>query len=124
MARPTINDVVPVDEVMTNLSIGYRNKEYFWDKIAPSVSMAKRSGTYFVWPRDYWFRSEPGADRAPATGYTRLSVGLDTDTYQTSEKGYEELVDDSIVKASDTPESLDMNATQHLTEQMQLFLEN
>ena len=123
MPNPTLNDVVPVNEVMTNLSIGFRNKEYFWDKVAPSVSMDKKSGTYFKWPRDYWFRSEPGADRAPATGYTRLHLGVETDTYSTTEKGYEELIDDSISKASQTPEALDTVAIQHLTEQMQLYLE-
>lgn len=123
MALPTIQDVTPVDPVMTNLSFGFKNAGYHWDEIAPPVEMAERSGTYFTWTRDYWFRREAGAQRAPSVGYTRLGTGVSTSTYKADEYGFEELVWDPIRAASQTAEDLDVIAVQHLTEMIQIELE-
>ena len=43
MPLPTITDVRPVDPVMTQLSIGFKNPRYFWDQIAPPVEVAEKS---------------------------------------------------------------------------------
>lgn len=123
MPLPTQNDLRPVDPVMTDLSIGFKNDAYYWDKIAPDVSREEKSGTYFIWTKDYWLRRPAGEDRAPASPYTRVGMGVSTGTYNTSEKGFEEPVYDPIRAASQTPEALDVMATKHLTELMQLVLE-
>jgi len=123
MPLPTQNDVRPIDPVMTNLSVGFKNEAYFWDKLAPTVEVSQKSGTFFKWTKDYWLRREEGSSRAPGGPYTRVQHGVTTDTYDTQEEGFEEVVDDSIRKASQTPEGLDVQAVRHLTTQMELFLE-
>jgi hypothetical protein len=123
MPLPTTKDVTPVDPVLTNLSFGFRNPQYYWDQIAPPVRMDKQSGTFFTWTRDFWFRQVAGADRPASGGYTRVGVGVSTATYDAQERGYEELVFDPIRAASQTPESLDIVAVQHLTELIQIELE-
>ena len=120
---PTANDVRPIDPILTDLSLGYKNESYFWDMIAPPVPVAQASGTYFRYDRDYWFRRGIGGDRAPANTYNRVGFGVSTDTYVTSEKGWEEAVDDVTRKKSQTPESLDNLATMHLVEIMSLEYE-
>lgn len=123
MPLPTANDVRPVNPVMTNLSIGFKNERYYWDQIAPPVEVSEQTGTYFTWTRDFWFRREDGAERPASGGYTRLGVGVSTSTYEAREYGYEELVFDVIRAASQTPESLDNIAVQHLSETIQIELE-
>ena len=118
-----MGDVRPVDPVMTNLSIGFKNEAYYWDKLAPVVPVSEKSGTYFIWDKDYWLRKVAGSERAPSVPYTRVDKGVSTGTYECFERGYEELVYDPIRKASQTPEALDVQATAHLTEIMQLELE-
>lgn len=123
MPLPTINDVRPVNPVMTNLSIGFKNEAFYADELFPPVEVSEKSGTYFIWTRDYWFRREAGSQRAATGPYTRLGVGVSTDTYRAEEYGYEELVADSVRKASQTPEALDTVAVQHLTEMLQIEIE-
>ncbi len=120
---PTMSDVRPVNPVLTDLSFGFKNPEYFWDKIAPPVSVPQKSGTYFIWTRDYWFRRQEGADRAPGGAYSRVGFGVETDTYDAQEIGWESVVDDVTRDASQTPESLDTQATAFLAEIMQIELE-
>ncbi len=123
MPLPTMNDVRPVNPVMTQLSLGFKNPAYFWDFLAPPVKVDEQSGTYFTWTRDYWFRREAGAIRAPSGQYTRLGVGVSTATYSAFERGFEEVVHDPVREASQTPEALDAVAVQHLTEMIQIELE-
>ena len=123
MALPTQADVRPVDPVLTNLSFGFKNKEYFWDKVAPPVGQPEQTGTFFTWDRDYWLRRATGGSRAPSTGYNRLDFGVSTDTYRALEIGWETPLDEVIMAASQTPESLSVQATSFLTEMMLIELE-
>jgi hypothetical protein len=123
MPLPTLADVSPVDPVLTDLSFGFRNAAYYWDQVAPPVKVDKMTGTYFTWTKDFWFRREAGALRAPSAGYTRIGTGVSTSTYRALERGFEELVSDVIRAASQTPESLDVQAVAHLTEILQIELE-
>jgi len=123
MPLPTIRDVRPVDPVMSQLSIGFKNPRYYWDQIAPPVEVAEKSATYFVWTRDFWFRREAGALRSPSGQYTRLGLGVTSATYNALERGYEEVVHDPIAAASQTPEDLDTQAIAHLTEMIQIEME-
>ena len=119
----TIGDVRPVNPVNKELSIGFKNPAYFWDVLAPPVEVPERSGTYFTWTKDFWFRRALSMDRAPTGPYSRTTMGLSSSTYETNEKGLEELVSEVIESASQTAEDLDTQAIAHLTEMMQIELE-
>ena len=123
MPLPTIKDVRPVDPVLTNLSIGFKNERFLWDKIAPSAKVDQQSGTYFIYTRDYWFRRLQGGVVTPGGGYTRVGYGLSTGTYATIERGFEKILPDSILKASQTPDSLKVRDLAFLTNLIQLELE-
>ena len=123
MALPTLRDVRPVDPVLTNLSIGFKNEKFLWDKIAPTSEQAQQSGTFFIYTRDFWFRRQTGAKRAEDGSYTRVGYGVATDTYKTAERGFERLLDDAIKAASQTPEDLQVVDVQFLTNLIQLELE-
>lgn len=124
---PTSNDVRPVDPVLTNLSVAFKNASpYIWDKIAPVTVTNQKTGTYFIYPRDYWFRTfgvAGGAARAEGAEYKRIGMGVTTSTYATLEYGFERVLDDTMLAASQTPEDQSTVATQFLTNQIQNELE-
>jgi len=125
-ALPSQNDVRPVNPVLTDLSIAFRNDEFIWDQVAPVVRTDEKSGTYFIWTRDYWMRTfeeAGGAKRAPESPYKRLGYGLTTDTFDTIEYGFEKPTGDSVANSSQTPESLPDQDTQFLTNLIEMELE-
>ena len=123
MAQPSAADVRPVDPVLTNLSRGYKNPMFHWDKIAPVKEVAEQSGTFFVYTKDFWFRRQTGAERSPEGPYLRVGYGVSTDTYRTIERGYEKALGDVTSKMSQTPEALETTDVQFLANLMQLHLE-
>ena len=122
-ALPTVNDVVPVNPVLTNLSIGFKNEGYLWDQIAPTLEVSQKTGSYFIYTRDYWMRRMEGAERAPEGDYTRIDYGVTTATYKTNEYGFEKLLGDVTKEASMTAEDLEVVDTEFLTHMLQLELE-
>lgn len=122
-SQPTARDVRPVDPVLTNLSIGFKNDKFLWDKIAPVSEQPQKSGTFPIYTRDFWMRRKAGAMRAPEGPYLRVGYGVTTDTYNALERGFEKVVADVIVAANlfgDDPEKL---ATAFVTNLIQLELE-
>ena len=114
-ALPTINDVTPVNPVLSDLSIGFKNAEFLWDRIAPVQSVPLRAGTFFEFTRDYWMRRMQGAERAPEAGYTRLDYGVGSTNYKALEYGFEKVLGDPIKAASQTAEDLETVDTEFLT---------
>ena len=123
MALPTINDVRPVNPVLTNLSIGLKNDSFIADRIAPPVRVNQKSGTYFIYDKEYWFRRETGGERSAEAPYSRVGYGISTATYDTVERGWEKATGDPVVAASQTPESLPQTDVQFLTNLMQMETE-
>lgn len=122
-AQPTLTDVRPVDPVLTNLSIAFKNEKFMWDMLAPVASVDQKSGTYFIYTRDFWFRRQIGGNRAPESPYLRVGYGVTTGTYEAFEIGFEKVLGDPIRAASQTPEDLMTLDAQFLTNLMQLELE-
>ena len=122
-AQPTRRDVRPVNPVLTTLSIGFKNDHFLWDMIAPPASQSQQTGTYFIYLREFWFRRQEGAERAPSGAYTRVGYGVTTATYNCQEIGFEKVTGDATKAASQTPEDLGVLDTQFLTNLIQLELE-
>lgn len=107
-ALPTINDVRPIDPILTNLSIGYQNEEFIWDRVSPPVP-SDRSGTFFVYTRDFWFRTFESAGGLVAgenSQYKRGGYGVSSSTFETIHYGIEKLTDRPTIAGSQTPENL------------------
>jgi len=62
---------VHVDQLLTNVSIGYANAGYIADQVFPIVPVEKQSDKYLVYDKSHWFRNEA---RIRATG-TRSERG-------------------------------------------------
>lgn len=122
-AQPTVANVRPVNPVLSGLSIGFKNPEFMWDKIAPVAEQDQKSGTYFIHVRSDWFRQQEGAERAPGAQALRTGYSLTSATYNTKELSFEHAVEDVVRDASQTPENLDTLSTQYLTNLMELELE-
>lgn len=122
-AQPTIRDVRPVDPVLTNLSFAFRNARFLYEKIAPHFQTNEKSGTYFIYDRDFWFRRQEGAERAPDSPYLRVGYGVSTATFNAQEIGFEKVLGDPIRAASQTPEDLQRMDVEFLTNLLQLDLE-
>lgn len=122
-AQPSVSDVRPVDPVLTNLSIAFKNDRFLHEELAPFSRVEQKSGTFFVYTRDFWMRRMNGAVRGEGNRYLRVGHGVSTDTYETVERGFEKALDDPTKAASLTPESLETVDLQYLTNIMQLDLE-
>ena len=123
MVQPRIREVRPVDPLLTNISIGFKNDRFHWDKLAPVTSVPQISSTFTIYDSEYWFRRQSGADRGNAAPYTRVGYGLGKDSYECTEIGFEKALADPVRAASLLPESLDVTDTAFLTNIMQLELD-
>ena len=123
MPLPTVRDVRPVDPVLSDMSIGFKNDKFLWEKIAPTKESGEQSGTYFIYTRDYWFRRGKRAQRAATAPYERVDYGVGTDTFRSLEYGFEKALADVIKNASQTPESLEVRDNQFLTNLIEMELE-
>ena len=120
---PTIKDVRPVDPVLTDLSIGFKNEAFMWDQIAPVKQVTQRSATYFTYDREYWLRRQDGAERAEGGSFQRVGFGVSSATYKALQYGFEQAVDDVTRDGSQTPETLDTLAVAFVTNLIQIELE-
>jgi hypothetical protein len=59
MPLPTMNDVSPVNQLLSNLSVAYRqDMPAISDLIFPRVSVELPNGTYFTWAKADRWRSQ------------------------------------------------------------------
>lgn len=105
---PVTADVRPNDPILTNLSIGYQNDSLIWDQVSPPL-VSDQTGRYFVYTRDFWFRTFEGTGGLVAgenSQYKRVGYGVTNATFNTIHYGAEKLTDRPTIAASQTPENL------------------
>ena len=122
-AQPSLADLRPVDPVTTGLSIASRNTDYAWDKLAPVMEVAEKSGTIPIYTASYWFRRQEGAERAAEGPYNRVGYGTSTTTYDCVEIGFEKPIGDVVRAGSQFPDDQEEVAAQFLANLIQLELE-
>jgi len=71
---------VHVDQLLTNVSIGYTNPGYIADQVFPIVPVDKQSDKYLVYDKSHWFRNEARI-RAPGTRSERGGWSYSTAAY-------------------------------------------
>lgn len=121
MAQPTRSDV-HVNRPLTNVSIAYIQKEtdFIADKVFPIVPVQKQSDRYFVYDKDYWFRT--GANkRAPGSESAGGGFHVDnTPTYFADVWAFHQDVDDQTRTNADQPLDMDRDATMFVTRNLLL----
>lgn len=99
MPMPTLNDVSPINQLLTTLSVAYRqDMPAISDIVFPRVPVDLPNGTYFTWNKaDRWRRGM--YKRAPGDVFKRGALKMGTDTYLTEQHAMEYKLPDEIRNA-------------------------
>jgi len=118
MPLPTINDVQAVEPILTNLLVGYKQdaSRFVASQVFPVISTDKDSGTFYVFTKKYWFRTEM-EERTPGQQYARADIGVSTDTYATLQWALGTPIADEIRANSQVPMDLETAAVEWLGQQ-------
>ena len=121
MPQPTRSDL-HVNRPLTNISVAYiqRAQDFVADKVFPIVPVMKQSDRYFVYTKDYWFRTG-AARRAPSTESAGGGFHVDnTPNYFCDVWAWHQDVDDQSRANADEPVDLDRDATLFVTQNLLL----
>lgn len=121
MPQPVRSDV-HVNRPLTNVSIAYiqRAQDFIADKVFPIVPVMKQSDRYFVYTKDWWFRSG-AAKRAPASESAGGGFHIDnTPNYFCDVWAWHDDVADQTRANADEPVDLDRDATLFVTQNLLL----
>lgn len=112
---------IHVDQVLTNISVGYPNEEFVGHVLAPEVRVRKQSDKYYIHGREGWVL-EPGSDvRAPGSVAMEIpGMEVSTDTYFAVEHALSIPVTDEERENADTPFSPDRDGTDLITSKLLL----
>lgn len=121
MPQPTRSDV-HVNRPLTNMSVAYIQKasDMIADKCFPIVPVLKQADRYFVYTKDYWYRSG-AAKRAPSSESAGGGFKIDnTPTYFCDVWAWHQDVSDQTRANADQPVDLDRDATLFVTQTLLL----
>lgn len=123
MPQPTASGV-HVNQLLTNISIGYPNADYFADQLFPIIPVQNQSNVYASYDKSFWFRDDAKL-RAPGTipqvaGY---NVTL-TNSYTCVEYALSKSIPDEVRANADAPINLDREAVQFVTDKCRMRREN
>lgn len=114
---------VHVDQLLTQMSVGYKNPAYIADELAPLVPVKKRSDIVPKYDQSHWFRNQ-AALRAPGTKSRRGGFSVDnTDTYYCHRYSFGFEIPDDIADNTDQPYDLDRDGVEFVTDKMQMCRE-
>lgn len=117
--NPTGSGNVHVDQILTNISVGWPNNGLVGDALMPSVPVKKQSDKYYVFGRENWLPEDD--NRAPGTIANEISgVALSTDTYYAREHALQIPVTDEERDNVDSPLAPDRDATELVTSKIML----
>jgi hypothetical protein len=111
---------VHIDQVLTNISIGWSNQGLVAEKLFPVVRVRKQSDKYYTFGREAWL-PEAGDYRAPGTEANEIpGLSLSTDTYYAQEHSLQVAVTDEERENADSPLSPDRDGTELVTSKILL----
>ena len=111
---PTGSGNVHIDEVLTNISVGYPNNGLVGDVLFPTVTVNKQSDKYYIFGREQWLPEDD--ERAPGTVANEIiGYQVSLDTYYAREHSLQIPVTDEERENVDSPLSPDRDATELVT---------
>lgn len=116
---PTGSGSVHVDQVLTNISVGWPNEGLVGDRLFPAVGVKKQSDKYYVHGREGWLPENdlraPGSQAHEVPGMT-----VSTDTYYAQEHSLQIAVTDEERDNVDSPLAPDRDGTDMITSKVML----
>lgn len=110
---------VHVDQILSQISVGWPNNGLVGDNLFPSVTVRKQSDKYYVFGREGWLPEDdfraPGTEANEIIGYQ-----LSTDTYYAREHALQVPVTDEERENADSPLSPDRDGTELVTSKIML----
>lgn len=114
---------VHVDQILTNISIQYRNAAYVGTQIMPIVPVKKKSDIYYIYDSKADRFRIPLTLRAPKTESRTVDWKVTTDGYVCDEHALNDLIDDIERDNADKPLNLEVDTIEFLTDIVTLGLE-
>jgi hypothetical protein len=116
---PSGSGDVHVDQVLTQISIGYSNNGLVGENLFPAVPVKKQSDKFYVFGREGWLPEDDV--RAPgAVAREILGAQVSTQTYYAVEHALQIPVTDEERKNADSPLSPDRDGTEIVTSKIML----
>jgi hypothetical protein len=118
MPLPTYNDVQAIEQVLTNLLVGYMQADdrFIASKVFPFLPPVQfDSGTYYVITKKYFFR-DVLKKRAPGGPFPEFGFGVSTGTYSCVEFAGSERIPDENRRNSQMPMDLETLAVRQLAQ--------
>jgi hypothetical protein len=117
--NPTGSGNVHIDQILTQISLGWPNAGLVGERLFPTVPVRKQSDKYYVFGREGWLVENDV--RAPGTEANEIpGLSLSTDTYYAQEHSLQIPVTDEERWNSDSPLSPDRDATELVTSKIWL----
>lgn len=115
--NPTGSVNVHIDQILTQISVGWPNNGFVGELLFPGVPVKKQSDKYYVFGREGW---APTNDiRAPGTEANEIpGIALSSDTYYAQEHSLQIPVTDEERWNADSPLSPDRDGTELVTSQI------
>lgn len=114
-------NVVHIDQALTNLSIAYKNDDYVAGMVLPQITVDKKSNKYFVYGKEH-LRYRESRIRPGATA-DEFEYTLSTNAYFAERRARRHLITDNEVMMSDNPLAPQADSTEVLADTMMLVLE-
>lgn len=111
------------DQVLTNISVMYRNAAYVGTQLMPIVPVKKKSDIYYVYDSKADRFRIPQILRAPRSDSRTVDWKVTDDSYKCDEHALNSLIDDIERDNADKPLNLEVDTVEFLTDIIQLGLE-
>jgi hypothetical protein len=122
MPRPTLRDVHAQNAALTNISIAYRNANYIYRSVFPTVGVDKKSDFYYIFNKAAWFRNRSGL-RAPGTSAPRAGYSLSSASYLCINDSFATEVHDEVRANADQPLRPNITAVNFVSDALELGAE-
>lgn len=117
--NPSGSSEVHVDQVMTQISIGWPQEGLVGEQLFPSVPVRKQSDKYYIFGREGWLPEDDF--RAPGTVAREITgAAVSTDTYFAKEHALQIAVTDEERANADNPLNPDRDGTEIVTSKIML----
>jgi len=105
---------VHIDQILTNISVGFPNTGLVGNVLFPGVTVRKQTDKYYIFGRETWLPEDD--TRAPGTEANEIpGLTLSTDTYYASEHALQIAITDEERENADAPLSPDRDGTELVT---------
>lgn len=101
-----------VNQLLSNVSVQYKNAEYIWDKVFPAVQVSKDTDLYRVYDRNFKL---PETARAPKGLARESTFEFSTSSYALKQHAIKDYIGADEAANNDIG-SLQVDATEHLTD--------